>query len=312
MSRSDPQSSADEESVAVVVPVYNGEDHLADALDSVLEQTMAPEEIIVVDDGSTDRSAEVAAAVPDVRVIRQSNAGPGPARRRGVQESSADVLVFLDADDVLLPTALEIGVTQLRQHPDCAAVAGRAVDVEGVQRHGSSYTGPVTYEMVLAGHSFVPPSSLAVRRRALTAVGGWSDRRLAEDLDLYLRLVSWGPIWAHGHGVTRYRRHADNSTNDLGRLLPACLSVLDDQRSRIVGDARLEAALERGRDKWVGLFGPMLPGSAARQLLSGEVAGAWRTLAVALRHAPASLARYPLQLLGRVARSVVARLRSAA
>ncbi|HEX5852076.1 MAG TPA: glycosyltransferase, partial [Solirubrobacteraceae bacterium] len=91
--------SAWQPSVSVIVPVYMGERFLADALDSVAAQTYAPLETIVVDDGSPDRSAEIAAGRPGVRLIRQKNQGVAAARNAGLAAARGELLAFLDQDD---------------------------------------------------------------------------------------------------------------------------------------------------------------------------------------------------------------------
>jgi len=95
-------------SVSVVIPCYNSEAHLAHAIESLREQTRVPNEIIVVDDGSTDSSAEIAESFGDkVKVIKQENHGESVARNRGVNEASSSHIVFLDADDFFHPESLE-------------------------------------------------------------------------------------------------------------------------------------------------------------------------------------------------------------
>lgn len=96
------------ETVSVVVPCYNGEEYLRETLESALDQTVPPLEILVVDDGSTDASASIAEAFGDpVRVIRQPNQGESVARNRGIDEARGDWVAFLDADDQWLATKLE-------------------------------------------------------------------------------------------------------------------------------------------------------------------------------------------------------------
>ncbi len=94
--------------ISVIIPCYNQAHFLYEAIESVLAQTHHDFEIIVVDDGSTDSTAEVAAGHPDVRYVRQPNRGVATARNTGLRESEGEYLVFLDADDHLLPAALEM------------------------------------------------------------------------------------------------------------------------------------------------------------------------------------------------------------
>ena len=110
-------------SVSVIVSLYNKEKYIARALDSVLKQTWRDLEVIVVDDGSTDGGPKVVGGFRDdrVRLIRQKNVGPGAARNRGVRESSAPYVAFLDADDEWLPVFLETSLRRLRDNPECKA-----------------------------------------------------------------------------------------------------------------------------------------------------------------------------------------------
>src|ERR671912_965329 len=109
--------------VSVVIPCYNQAHFLGEAIESVLSQTYPHFEIVVVDDGSTDNTQEVAARYPGVRYIRQENQGLAGARNAGIRRSNGSYLVFLDADDRLLPEALEVGLEHLNAHPECAFVS---------------------------------------------------------------------------------------------------------------------------------------------------------------------------------------------
>ena len=108
--------------VSVIIPLYNKDRFIARAIDSVFAQTCRDFEVIVVDDGSTDNGPEVVRKYKDprLRLIRQSNAGPGIARNRGVKESSANYIAYLDADDEWMPEFLQTSLSNLRNNPDCA------------------------------------------------------------------------------------------------------------------------------------------------------------------------------------------------
>lgn len=128
-----PQTAAAAESslpgepllVSVVIPCYRQAHFLPEAIESVLRQSYPRREIIVVDDGSPDETAEVAARYPGVRCVRQPNRGLAAARNRGLAEARGEFVVFLDADDRLLPDALQVGVEAFAAHPECAFVYGR-------------------------------------------------------------------------------------------------------------------------------------------------------------------------------------------
>ena len=118
------------ESVSVVIPVYDGSRYLSEAIDSILEQTAPPDEIIVVDDGSSDGSIEPASRYP-VRILTKEHGGIGPARNHGVRASSGELIAFLDSDDLWTPRKLEL---------QTAALA--AADVDIVFGHQEEFVSP--------------------------------------------------------------------------------------------------------------------------------------------------------------------------
>src|SRR5882757_6392481 len=130
---------ADEPSVSVVIPCFDQAHYLGEAIESALGQTLPPAELIVVDDGSDDNSFEVAGRYPEAVRRRQSHRGVAAARNAGIAASSGDLLVFLDADDRLLPRALEFGAEALGRRPLAAFVAGASQDI-GVDGAGSPAT----------------------------------------------------------------------------------------------------------------------------------------------------------------------------
>src|SRR5438552_637083 len=124
--RKDVPSSVTMMLVSVVIPCYNQAHFLGEAIESVASQTYPHFEVVVVDDGSTDNTAAVVTGYPGVRYFRQENQGLSAARNTGLRHSVGDRLVVLDADDRLMPCALEIGLTSLRDHPECAFVYGHS------------------------------------------------------------------------------------------------------------------------------------------------------------------------------------------
>lgn len=111
--------------VSCIIPVYNGERFLAEGIESLLAQTRPPDEIIVVDDGSTDGSADVARSFGDrVRYVHQENAGPAAARNRGIREATGDFISFLDADDLWEPTKLERQLRRFDERPELGYSVG--------------------------------------------------------------------------------------------------------------------------------------------------------------------------------------------
>ena len=149
--------------VAVVVPVRDGERYLEAALRSLLDQTRPPDDIVVVDDGSRDGSA-IAEAL-GVRVLRRPATGVAAARNAGVHATTADLLAFLDADDLAEPRRLELQVAALA--PGLDAVIGHSVNFaeQGAERYRFA-EGP------RPGYN---PGSLLIRRAAYEAIGGFDE-----------------------------------------------------------------------------------------------------------------------------------------
>ena len=104
-------------SISVVIPVFNGEKYLAEAIQSVLNQTVPPSEIIVVDDGSTDHTAAVCREFADqIHYLKQENHGAAAARNLGIKEAAGTYLAFLDADDLWMPTRLQEGLSRIEEN----------------------------------------------------------------------------------------------------------------------------------------------------------------------------------------------------
>ena len=123
--------------VSVIIPCYRQADFLPQALESALAQTHCETEIIVVDDGSPDNTAEVVARYPGVRYLRQENRGLAGARNGGFRVSKGEYVLFLDADDRLTPNAVEAHLSCFAKHPEAGFVVG---DIDNIALDGS-YSG---------------------------------------------------------------------------------------------------------------------------------------------------------------------------
>jgi glycosyltransferase involved in cell wall biosynthesis len=194
--------------VSVVVPCYNGAAFLRETLTSVLAQTHPVLEVIVVDDGSTDGSAEVAASLgPPVRVIRQPNQGESVARNRGVRESRGEWVAFLDADDAWLPHRIE---AQLAQCPPEAVAMHSNLIFFGAENYTTRIEDtPATLRYSLAElccrNWFHTPSAVIVRRDTCPTFP--EHVRYGEDLLFFLELVQAGAVSFCTDALVRYRQH---------------------------------------------------------------------------------------------------------
>lgn len=217
------------ETVSMVVPVYNGERHLQAALTSLLEQTEPPLEIIVVDDGSTDASAEVAARLgAPIQVVTTAHAGIAPARNVGIRATRGDVVGFLDADDLWTPEALHRLRARLSSDNGLDLVFG------GVRQFLSPELAPAEAERLLVPEGLEPGYLVGgglIRRRALDRVGAFrEDLHTGEFIDWMARareqgireaLIEDHVLWRRVHGANHGRLQAVRT--DYARILKAAL-----------------------------------------------------------------------------------------
>jgi glycosyltransferase involved in cell wall biosynthesis len=241
-------------SVSVVIPCYAQAHFLADAIESVLRQTHPPLEIIVIDDGSPDNVREVAGRYPEVRCISQPNQGLSAARNRGLREGSGDFIVFLDADDRLLPHALATGLSAFASRPACALVWGfhLGIDVAGKPvddfRNCPHATGRARYVDLLRENVIGPPVVVMFRRALIDQLGGFLvEQHRSEDYEMYLRCVRSHEGWGHGQVVAEYRLHTANMSLDHTGMLAGTLMALDRQEPFVANDPGLRRVLRAGR-----------------------------------------------------------------
>jgi len=207
--------------VSIVITTYNYGRFLGEAIESALGQTHAAVEIIVVDDGSTDDSAAVAARYP-VRLLRQSNRGVSRARNRGSAEAAGAFIVFLDADDVLERDYVARCHEALSAEGPRVAYAYTQMRYFGEQ-NGIHRSGPFSPQRLLAGN--LVNASALIRRPAFEEIGGFNAAwTLAhEDWELWVRLLSrgWTGVFVP-EPLLRYRRHGSSrnqlSERQLGQL----------------------------------------------------------------------------------------------
>src|SRR5829696_5537524 len=163
--------------VSVVIPCYNQAHFLGEAIESVLAQSHPNFEVIVVDDGSPDNTSEVAARYPGVRLVRQENQGLSGARHAGLARSEGEYVVFLDADDRLLPEALEAHLEHLKAHPECAFVSGHYRFMTNDGSPLSERPRPIIsrdrYLELLERNYIVVPAVVMYRRAIFKSVGGF-------------------------------------------------------------------------------------------------------------------------------------------
>jgi len=233
---------------SVVIPAYNSEHYIDEAIESVLTQTYSPLELIVVDDGSTDRTAELADSYSEATVITQENSGPSAARNRGAAAARGEFLAFHDSDDAMTPDKLAVQVGHLLDNPSAGCVlAEQELLIEPGAELPFWAEGSKVPTMMpprppeFADEPDVHPMTLVVRREIFERVGQFNESmRAAEDFDWMLRAAEDGVEIARLPRVLLRRRvHPESLTQDAaaGRagLFRAFKGRIDRHRARADG-----------------------------------------------------------------------------
>jgi glycosyltransferase involved in cell wall biosynthesis len=209
--------------ISVVIPCYNSASFLQQALQSVRDQTRAVDEVIVIDDASTDNSAELAREAKVTLISLDTNVGPGAARNRGIAAASGDLIAFLDADDYWIPTHIEEVVGLLERYPDGEVAFSR------IRRFGDEDViappfvpegPPALMFWQLIEENIVAQSSAVARRETLVRNGCYNvSLRYSEDYDLWLRLARRYPFVCTGAVTAGYRVHPNQASRNITQMV---------------------------------------------------------------------------------------------
>lgn len=227
--------------ISVIIPTYNRANYIVPAIESVLCQTTPVDEILVIDDGSTDNTAEMVANLAKVRYIRQKNAGPSAARNRGIRESQGSLIAFHDSDDLWAPNKIALQIAQFGRNPNLDFTFG-------YMSNFSSDHDPIVPEIkdlaidralnagsddvqnafnLLLEDNFIPTPTVLLKRTCIERVGAFDESlRCAEDYDLWLRIAAAARIGFVNQVLLRRRRHESNLVNDFELRSKSQLEVL--------------------------------------------------------------------------------------
>ncbi|MDD1673932.1 MAG: glycosyltransferase [Methanomicrobiales archaeon] len=224
--------------VSVIIPVYNGEAFLTDAIESVKAQTYTDWEIIAVDDGSKDRSPsilhEYGTELPGrFRLITQENQGISPARNRAIGVSYGEYIALLDSDDVWFPEKLQfqVGILEKREgvamvYSDCTKVNWQGKVIRTSCFEKPPLRGLVFQELLLS--NCIPSSSTLIRKSVLQEVGLFNPAyRIAMDYDLWLRIASKYPIEVIDHSLIQYRVHPRGISSNRAEMIHEDLDITE-------------------------------------------------------------------------------------
>jgi glycosyltransferase involved in cell wall biosynthesis len=219
--------------ISVVIPAYNSEKCIRETLESVLNQTLSPHEIIIVDDGSKDDTATLIKSFGDrVRYIRQDNQGIAAARNTGIQSATGDWIAFLDHDDLWLPTKLEKQSKVATENPDliCVYTTFAYLHVDGSLVEVPAFPAKNLWP-ALRYRTPILPSTAIVKRSALLAIGGFQKLYCIDDWNLWFRLVarySSDSFMEISERLTLYRWWENNESKNFMPVMEAVLKQTND------------------------------------------------------------------------------------
>ncbi len=237
--------------ISAVIPAYNSAKFLADAVKSINDQTSPIHEIIIIDDGSTDNTEEIAASLPgNIVYFKQPNQGPSAARNKGIEMAKGDWIAFLDADDQWTPDKTALQLDTLTKTPSLKLIAGDMAEI--------NCNDQITVESVLAKHqllnefktfngtaipnalaklvkkNFIPTGTVLVERNTLMEVGLFNpDIRFGEDLELWAKIAAQHSITCLPNILMLRRKHGENATEASEKMLLDLTKVMESLRRQL-------------------------------------------------------------------------------
>jgi len=216
--------------VSIIIPAYNRADLISDSLESALNQTYSNHEIIVVDDGSTDRTWDVLTGYGDrIKAIRQPNAGASAARNRALREARGELVAFLDSDDAFLPEKLEVQVAFMQAHPEVVMSYTSYFESDSALKPIRVYAAdsyPRGWRDMLKGCTIATPTVM-IRRPILEQTGLFDETLpVSEDLDLWCRATLWGIVQPLAQPLTRVRIHPSGTPRNHRQMIDIWLQLV--------------------------------------------------------------------------------------
>lgn len=238
--------------VSVIVTSYNHGQYLSRAIESILNQNHKEIEIIVIDDGSTDNTKSIAQNFSEIKYFFQSNQGLSAARNTGIEKSSGGYLVFLDADDWLLPEAISSNLKYLGENPEAAFVSGGHIvfyQEKDLHLNSTKVVKDNHYCRLLEENYIQMHAAVMYHRWVFDMLRFDTTLAACEDYDLYLKIARKYPIIHHTKLIATYFIHNQNMSNDLSKMLEAALTVLKRQKT-FLADEREKKCFQNGLKLW--------------------------------------------------------------
>jgi glycosyltransferase involved in cell wall biosynthesis len=304
--------------ITALIPTYNCERYIRDAVDSVLAQTYPVHEVIVVDDGSTDNTKEALDGYANrIRYIRQANAGPPAARNTGIARATGDLIALLDSDDLWVARKIELQMDYLQQNPGCGLVytdmktfddTGVIEESVKVSRNLSLPSGRI-FPQVFAETLF-QTSAVLIRKSCIDAVGGFdTGLRMGDDYEFFMRIARHYECGYVDEPLVLYRQHPTQGTRTWGKQLQRgvpweflVLKRIVDRYPEVVGELGKAAVQQRLSKPYFAL--------AYACLAEGDHKNARRLLRGALHHWPGNFGYLRYYLMSFLTPKILARFKT--
>ena len=283
-------TSINNDLISVVIPCYNHGHYLSAAIESVLGQSYPFVEIVVIDDGSTDNTRQVAQRYEGVKYVYQTNSGLSAARNKGIEESKGAYLLFLDADDWLYPQALQINYRHLQQNPKAAFVSGGYMmdfKEEGEKREIIRQVQMEPYVALLHNNYVGMIATVLFRRWIFDEYKYDIDLKRCEDYDLYFKITRKYPVVHHQEKIAVYCIHQKNMSSNEPDMLKTVLEVLERQKKQLKSDIEFEA-YKKGKQIWKNYY----CGEILSKLKNGVIKPNFKNQLALLKYKPKQLFRF--------------------
>lgn len=294
--------------ISVIIPAYNSAAFIEDTIASARALDCDALELIVVDDGSSDDTAQIVGAMEDVLLIAQANAGDSAARNTGLKAASGEYILFLDHDDLLLAEAVTHHLKSMEDERGFDMVFGSNFLINSAgQVTGTNRLSPREFTARDVALGTTPSFSQCLyRRSALERIGGFRpEAGMAADHDLNLRLLGKrGKGYIHGELAMKYRLHEGQQTKSPAKLYGVHMDALDGLLGQ-GGELEDLALLKKAEAYWQDYYGKFLPSEVGRMLKRGDLDRAWKAGALfgsfAHRAVPSALRFWGGRLASRLA-----------
>lgn len=279
--------------VSIIIPCYNGEKYIVEAVTSALQQTVTAS-VIVVDDGSNDNSLQVLETFTDrITLIAKENGGVSSARNIGLTYTDDEYIVFLDADDILTSDAIERHLSVASTNPEAGLIYGSNYIINETGQVVGKNPQTWDYKTIqqVAEGQIPAPSQSMYRRKAVIEAGGF-DQKIThgEDMDLILRIGINYEIVSHEYYVVHYRHHPGQATKKPSAAFKGMMGIIEKySESDQYNEISRNIDWKQARKHWKRYFGQFIPIEIAKNFVNGDIYEVPKKVLIYIRTFPQGL-----------------------